>query len=194
MARLLSLDVGLTTGFAIVEGGKPPITGSVMLRGNSSTGLGPACHDLGHLLKNLIGEHKPDGLVLCTPYISKKFTDISPTKLLFGMFGIAHAVAYTANLQVYELDESRVRAAFAIKSDRSIKNREKRRKDLKNKVIQACTDRRWLVCDGHAGDAMLAAAYKLGALQQQFAIQTQPLFVAAAPKPRRRAAPRKKAA
>lgn len=179
--RLIAVDVGLTCGFAVVEAGVPPITGSRKIPGNSSDLLGIACSRFGHLIKDLAEEYHPDALVLCRPFASLKF-GIAPTRLLFGLFGMAHAVCYSRGLPIYELDESRVRDAFGVKpAPRSVRNPEKRRRILKANVLQACTDRRWYVTDDHAGDAMLAGAYQLGALDQNSAILSQPLFIAAYP-------------
>jgi hypothetical protein len=195
--RLLTLDLGFTTGFSVVERGKAPITGSKQLPGSVEE-LGLTCHHLGHFLKDLIEEHKPTGIVLCTPFIGtfafktktglgRVTPDINPIKLLFGLFGMAMAVAHAANIPVYEVYEPTVRAEFGIKVDRKIKDKEKRRKALKDSVMLACTSRHWYVCDDHAGDAMLAGAYQLGKL---LLAVVQPLLFAT--KPRRRA--RKKAA
>lgn len=160
--RLLALDAGFTTGYAVVEPGKPPITGSRDIPGSANQ-LGLACHYFGHLVRDLIAEHRPTHLVLCTPYISKKFQDINPTKVLFGLYGMAKAVAYAANIIVDDLHEPTVRAAFNVKVPKGTP-KNKRHAALKNAVEQACHVRRWAVPNHHAGDAMLAAAFRLGEL------------------------------
>lgn len=162
MLRLLGIDAGFTTGFALVEPGRPPITGSKSIPGSAAE-LGLACHHFGHLVRDLIAEHKPDGLVLCTPYISTKFRDINPTKVLFGMYGMAKAVAWAANVPVHDLYEPTVRSAFSVKVPKGTPKK-LRHKVLKGAVMQACTSRGWQVPDDHAGDAMLAAAYQLGTM------------------------------
>lgn len=170
--KLLSLDCGLTTGFALVERGEPPITGSIDFPGNSTDKLGLLGVRFGHWLKDFLASSQADGLVLCVPYISPKFTNMPVTKVLFAMFGIAKTVCWTASVPVYELMEPRVRRAMGVKAGHG-------RKNTKAGVLQACRDRRWYVTDDHAGDALLAAAYQLGILQPMAAIESQPLFVAA---------------
>ena len=182
MTKLLALDLGLTTGYAVVRGGSPPITGSAMLPGNA-TDLGELGHAAGHFIKALIEEHRPDGVVLCTPFVGafafktksgldRMTPNINPIKLLFGLFMVAHAVAFASGkIPVYEVYEPTVRAEFGVKVDRKIKDKEKRRKALKDAVVLACTSRRWLVCDDHAADAMLAGAYRLGTMTIERAVQ-----------------------
>lgn len=196
MPKLIGFDAGLRTGFAVVEPKKPPVTGSKAIPGSAAE-LGLLCHAFGHFVRDMIEEHKPDGIVLCKPWIGgfsvkkkkggfRVAQDISATEILFGMYGMAKAVAYAAHIPVYDLHESQVRDAFGVRSDRSIKNKDKRRKDLKAKVEAACAACGWHVCDDHAGDALLAAAYQLGSMVPKVAVEANTPLFAAAPKKKRR--------
>lgn len=177
MTKILALDAGLTCGLAFVEGGMPPNTSSHKIAGNSSDQLGLACHKFGHLVRQQIDTYKPDGLVLCTPFISMNH-GIAPIKLLFGMFGMAHAVCHSMQMPIWEVSEQAVRRHFKIATPK-IKNAEKRRRALKASIVKRCEELGWYVSTDHAADALLAAAYKFDEINPKFAHKSTPLFKAA---------------
>lgn len=156
--RLLALDAGFSTGYACIQPGLPPITGTVDVPGSAAE-LGLACTRFGHLARDLLERFKPDGLVLCTPYISKKFQDINPTLVLFGFFGVAAAVAYSAKVPLYRVHEPQARRAFLAPAKIPRKS-----KEIKAAVLAACQARSWFVCDDHAADALVAALFQLDEL------------------------------
>lgn len=160
MARLLALDAGFFTGYACIQPGAAPVTGSVAVPG-SADDLGLACTRFGHLVRDLLERFKPDGLVLCTPWISKKFQDINATLVLFGFFGIAAAVAYSAKVPLYRVHEPQARRAFLAPAKVP-----KKSADIKAAVIAKCQERRWYVCDDHAADALVAAIFQLDQIPQ----------------------------
>ena len=185
MPKILSVDAGFRTGWAVVEPGRPPITGSTPIPG-SADALGLACHHFGHLVKHLIEEHQPTDMVICTPFVGafsfktktglKRMTpNIDPIKVVFGLYGMAKAVAHTQNIVIHDLYEPSVRAAFDVRVPRGTPKK-KRHKVLKGAVIEKCREYGWLVKDDHAGDALLAAVYMLGRLMPQLAHMTTPLF------------------
>lgn len=189
MPKLLAIDAGFTAGFAVVEPGQPPITGSRSIPG-SNIELGRACHHFGHMVRDLIDEHHPDGLVLCRPFISafafktkngldRVTPNINVSMVLDGFYGMAAAVAFSRDIQFIPLYEGAVRKAFGVTVPQ-IKDKEKRRKALKAAVVAKCVELHWLVCDDHAADALLAAAYQLGKMVRGIAHESTPLFAAAA--------------
>lgn len=182
--RLLGIDAGFHLGFACVEPGKPPISGSVEILGSSQQ-IGLMAVKFAAAMRKLIDEHKPDGIVMCPPHVriirTGKFTtvDVKPIRVLFGMFAVGAAVAESLRIPFYEPPESEARKAI-------IGFVPRKSEDIKAAVIAACQQRQWYVCDDHAGDAVIAAVYQLGKLVRGSAHRTDPLFIVAAkakPKP-----------
>lgn len=177
--RLLALDAGFSTGFAVVEPSKPPISGSIKIEGSSEE-LGIMGVRFAAAMRRLMDEHKPTDIVMCAPHVrilrrGKMTTiDIRPIRVLFGMFAIARAVAHSLNIPFYEVDESKARkVVMGVVPRKSA--------DIKAAVIAHCQKCRWYVCDDHAGDAVIAGVYQLGILQRGSAHATDPLFAVAPP-------------
>lgn len=197
------IDCGFHTGFAALGGGKVIASGSRDIRGNSQS-LGVAGRHFDSVVRELILAHGPiDVIAFATPFVGhihlpplvingkkvwRPAVPIQPNSIrpLMGFTMVIEMIAAELHIsRCVEWQESR--AHFLTKVQR-------KSKDIKAAVMQACLDRGWPCKDNHAGDALCIGAYTLERLGEPLrAHETTPLFATAKGKKHDRVVRRRKA-
>jgi hypothetical protein len=171
--RVLAIDAGMTMGFAALGDGKPPISGSRMLKGGPRA-MGVAGRHCDAELRALILQERPAAIVFATPFV--------------GMINGKNTKGFATRMAVQpdsirplciEVDEPEARRAFLTAVPR-------KSKDIKIAVQRACFLRGWPCKDDHAGDALCIASWALEILDPEHSHETTPLFSTAPTEPKRR--------
>ncbi len=173
--RVLSIDVGLRAGYAIVERGKAPKSGSHKFR-NTRDDLGKLTNEFSAWCHDLIRKNRPDIVVYALPFIGRFATPAS-LEVIFGFSVLLELVADKRNIRCYGVNESQARRAFLTKVP-------KKSADIKTAMMAACLQRGWRCPDHHAADALCVASSELDKLEPDTSHEATPLF-----QPKRRRKP-----
>lgn len=138
MPKLLALDLSGNVGHAVVERGRVPMFGTLRLRGDRARQLGQFLE----WLENMQGVHRFDGIAWERPLIAPG-DQVDTLELLYGLVGIAYAVAGKYELPWRECDVKQVKITLTGRANAK----------KPEMVAAAMTDWNWKVADDHQADA-----------------------------------------
>lgn len=176
MARVLSLDPGMTIGYAVIGGGLPVLSGSRQLNGGARE-MGITGRHAERLVREWLLEHRPTNIAFASPFVGQRGgRPISPDSIrpLMGLLTVFEMIADELRIPCAEYDEPQARRAFMDGVPR-------KSKDIKTAVIAACRARGWPARDDHAADALCIGSWALECLEPETAFETTPLFAGGAP-------------
>lgn len=138
MPKLLALDLSSNVGHAIMERGRAPMFDTVRLRGDRARQL---CTFL-EWLDEMQQVHQFDGIAWERPLITPK-DKVDTLELLYGLVGIAYAMAGKYELPWRECDVKQVKITLTGRANAT----------KPEMVTAAMTDWNWKVADDHQADA-----------------------------------------
>jgi hypothetical protein len=168
--RILAVDCGFQYGYAVLERGYEPRSGSVRIEGSTGASWGKACRSFARKTYELIAEFRPTVVAHASPFCGTR-TPPAAMQAIMTFPSLVDSVCDELGIRCVEWPEARARQAFLGKN-----NMPAGRKKLKAAIIQACRDRGWPCVDDHAGDALCIAAYTDARLNKATAHETTPLF------------------
>lgn len=138
MPKLLALDLSSNVGHAVMERGRPPMFGTLRLRGDRARQLGLFLE----WLEEMRGVHRYDGIAWERPLLAP--TDkVDTLELLYGLVGVAYAVAGKYELPWRECDVKQVKITLTGRANAK----------KEEMVAAAMTDWNWKVATDHEADA-----------------------------------------
>ncbi len=168
MTTILSWDLGLSVGYAIIKAGVPPVAGSFRIPFRAYQ-LGEIAVHFEQMASEIMVRSKPDVIVRATRFVGHK---VNPTQIgpLFGLSMKLDEMALRRRLRCFEVYEAEARDAFLSKVPRGTKA-------IKRAVMDACAERGWPVKDDHSCDAIVVGIHTLSMLSPNTAHESTPLFV-----------------
>lgn len=136
--KLLALDLSSNVGHAVMERGRVPIFGTLRLRGDRAQQLGQF---LGWI-EDMQQVHRFDAIAWERPLL-KPTDKVDILELLYGLVGVAYAIAGKHSLPWREVDVAQVKITLTGR-----KNATK-----PEMVAAAMTDLNWKVATDHEADA-----------------------------------------
>lgn len=138
MPRLLALDLSSNVGHAIMERGRAPLLGTLKLRGDRAMQLGEF---LGWL-EDMQRVHRFDAIAWERPLL-KPTDKVDMLELLYGLVGVAYAIAGKFNLPWRECDVKQVKITLTGRANAT----------KEEMVAAAMNDLNWKVATDHEADA-----------------------------------------
>lgn len=165
--KIVAVDAGLRTGYAIIQPGRAPVSGSVQIAENGKN-MGSAFASYERWLEPFLLKHRPNMVALADPFISRK---AAPSAVIFflGFIAHTHSMAFKCGVPIEPIAEGTARRAF-------MSYVPPKSADIKKAVVSACRVRGWPVCDDHAGDAVCIGAYAMEKFAPKRAHTMTPLF------------------
>ncbi len=173
--RVLSIDPGFTTGWAVIDAARAPLSGSFKLPG-SYEHLGMALIELETQLTKLVANHFPTVIGYAEAFIRQPSkwdpkNRVKPENLvpLFAFIGMVEKIAYAFSIECVTVNEPAARHALMGKVPRKTK-------DIKYAALVTCKRLGWPACDGHAADALVVGDYVYQLIRPGRGHERAPLF------------------
>ncbi len=138
MPKLLALDLASSVGHAVMERGRVPLFGTLRLRGDRAQQLG----EFLTWAEDMQAVHGFDGIAWERPLL-KPTDKVDTLELLYGLVGIAYAIAGKHELPWREVDVKQVKITLTGKANA----------DKVEMVAAAMKDFNWKVATDHEADA-----------------------------------------
>lgn len=144
MPKLLALDLSSNVGHAIMERGRPPMFGTLRLRGDRAQQLGEF---LGWA-DDMQTVHGFDAIAWERPLL-KPTDKVDVLELLYGLVGVAYAIAGRHRLPWREVDVKQVKITLTGKANAK----------KEEMIAAAMNDLNWKVATDHEADAGAVGIY-----------------------------------
>lgn len=144
MPKLLALDLSSNVGHAIMERGRAPMFGTLRLRGDRAQQLGEF---LGWA-DDMQTVHTFDGIAWERPLL-KPTDKVDVLELLYGLVGVAYAIAGRHNLPWREVDVKQVKITLTGRANAT----------KEEMVAAAMGGMNWKVATDHEADAGAVGIY-----------------------------------
>lgn len=151
--KILALDLGRCTGWAVGEPGGVPLYGSTSF-GSDGSSYGAIGSKFGEWLRDMILVHRPTLCVMEAPLVPQAQTNITSARILFGLAWQVEHVCYDSGLyNVREAMVQKVRAFFVAHGRLSSEAAEAA-------VRRKCRSLGWSPQDHNAADALALWSYQ----------------------------------
>jgi hypothetical protein len=161
MTRILSIDAGMTVGYAAVGNHQSIVSGSRTIRG-SAVNIGPAGRHFDEVMRHLILDHRPDLIVYASPFVgSRAGRPVQPNSIrpLMSFLTLIDMIGDELKIKTAEIDEPAARRAFLDKVPR-------KSEEIKQAILNQCSMLGLPCPDHHAGDAICVGLYALFLLEE----------------------------
>ncbi len=165
--KILSADLGLNVGYALIETGVEPKAASFRIP-YRATQLGQINLYFVEKMEEIIGRAKPDVIARATRIIGRRNTPAS-IGVYFGLSMALDAMAVARRIRDVEISESDARRSFLGKVPR-------KSADIKRAIIEGCASRGWWAKDDHGCDAIVVGCHAMSILRPQGTHTFEPLF------------------